>query len=406
MKKISSVNKVKIKASPVHYVTGVVFIALIAIVLYFTLKPTDKILLLEKGTIEKTSLSTAYVIKEESIIEKDLNKVLVPVISDGTKTQKGGIIATYKGEEYMNYEETLAKMDKEILVLMNDLPTVYSSEVDTIDSTIYELVKQSVGETSYVKMQEYKQRINSYINKRANIIGELSPEGAEIREHIKKRNEYEESAKKSNDNILAPITGLVSYKTDGLETKLTLKNIENFDYTKIKEIVNNSNLINNNNIKVVNNYEAYIVTKVELELNEYLNVGYNYKLRLVENNNVQIKVELTKKVEKEDGVELYFKVTNGIEELIDSREIEVEVILWQSTGIVVDNQALTKYENNEVYYLNAIKYSEIEQIPVKILKQNDKFSVIDNYASEELKDLGIESIYKLKLYDRVVLKGE
>ena len=51
-------------------------------------------------------------------------------------------------------------------------------------------------------MQEYKQRINSYINKRAGIIGELSPDGAEIKKLIEDRNKYEAKAKKSNDNIL------------------------------------------------------------------------------------------------------------------------------------------------------------------------------------------------------------
>ena len=53
-----------------------------------------------------------------------------------------------------------------------------------LDGRIYALIKESVNETSYSKMQEYKQRINSYINKRAGIIGELSPDGAEIKELI------------------------------------------------------------------------------------------------------------------------------------------------------------------------------------------------------------------------------
>lgn len=406
MKKISDVKKVKIKASPVNYITGVVFIALIAVALYFTLKPTDERLLLETGTIEKTCLTTAYVVKQESVIEKELGKVLVPVIAEGSKTQKGGIIATYKGEEYKNYEETLVKMDGEILELMNDLPAIYSSEVDAIDKTIYELVKQSVGETSYAKMKEYKQRINSYVNKRANIIGKLSPDGAEIKELIAKRNEYEESAKQSNDNILAPITGLVSYKTDGLENKLNAKKISDLTYSEIKELVNNSNLIDNTNIKVVNNYEAYIVTKVALENQQYLKENYDYTLRLIENNNYEIKATLIGLEETDAGTELYFKVTNGIEQLIDLREIEIEIIWWKSKGLVIKNEALIKYENKDAYYINAIKYSEIVQIPVDVVRRNDKFAVITNYDKEKLKELGLETNYSIKLHDRIIIKNQ
>ena len=78
-------------------------------------------------------------------------------------------------------------------------------------------------------MQEYKQRINTYVNKRAVIIGTLSPDGAKIKELIEKRNAYELEAKKSTDNIIAPMTGLVTYKIDGLETILAGKNILNLN---------------------------------------------------------------------------------------------------------------------------------------------------------------------------------
>lgn len=406
MKKTNNIKKVNIKASPVHYITGVVFIALIVIIICFVLKPTDKRILLKNGTIEKTEIVTAYVIKKESVIDKDIAKVMVPVVGEGSKTQKGGIIATYKSDEYKNYEETLSKMDKEILELMNDLPVIYSSEVDAIDREIYEIVKQSIGETSYAKMQEYKQRINTYINKRANIISDLSPDGAEIRKLITKRNEYESSAKKSNDNVIATMSGLVSYKTDGLEEKLFIDNINELGYSDIKEIVEKNNEIDNTTIKIVNNYEAYIVTKVPLESKEYLKESYDYNIRLLENNNQEIKGELTKICETEDGIELYFKITNGIEYLVDLREIEIEIIWWGTSGLIIENTALNKYENKEIYYVYAVKYSEIVRVPVKVSKQNDNYSVITNYTNEELKEMDLESIYKIKLHDRIIIKNE
>lgn len=404
MKKIDSVKKVKIKASPVHYVTGVAFVALIAVTLYFTLKKGNETILLENGIIEKTTIATSYVIKEEAIVEKNVNKVLVPVIAEGSKTKKDGIIAIYKGEEYINYETTLAKLDGEILELMKDLPVVYSSEVEAIDSTIYEIVKDSINETSYAKMQEYKQRINTQINKRAGIIGELSPAGAEIKKLIAERNKYEEQAKKSNDNLLAPASGLVSYKTDGLEDKLLVSKIDKLNYSDVSGMVETNNTVDNTKIKIVNNYEAYIVTKVPLVDKEYIKINTNYTLRLLESNNYEIKGKLVKTEEVDDGIELCFKITNGIEHLIDLREIEVEIIWWQSSGLVINNEALVKYDNKEAYYIHAVKYSEIVSIPVNIKKQNDKYSVIENYDYEKLTNLGLETKYKIKLHDRVIIK--
>lgn len=404
MKILDSVKKVKIKASPVHYVTGVAFVALIAVTLYFTFKKGNETILLENGMIEKTTIATSYVIKNETIVEKDLNKVLVPVIAEGSKTKKDGIIAIYKGEEYMDYEATLAKLDGEILELMKDLPAVYSSEVEAIDSTIYEIVKDSINETSYAKMQEYKQRINTQINKRASIIGDLSPDGAEIKKLIDKRNKYEEQAKNSNDNLLAPASGIVSYKTDGFEEKFLISKIDKLNYSDVNDMVQTTNIVDNTKIKIVNNYEAYILTKVPKEDKDYIKNNTNYKLRLLESNNYEIKGKLVKVEETAGGIELCFKITNGIEHLVDLREIEVEIIWWQSSGLVINNEALVKYNNKDAYCIYAVKYSEIVDIPVRIKKQNDNYSVIENYDYEQLTDLGLETKYKIKLHDRVIIK--
>lgn len=394
-------NKKISKQNYMYIILGICFVAITVVVLVSDVFSAKEQYLLQNGTLESTEFVTAYVIKNEKIIEKDTSKTIVPVLSNGSKAQKGGIIATYKGKEYENYEETLAEMDKEILEAMQDLPTVYSSEIDTLDLSIYSLISKIDKETSTAKMQEYKQKINNNINKRATIIGELSPKGASVRKLIEERNEYEEKAKKSNDNILAPITGIVSYSTDGLEEKLNISNIENLTYSKIQSLVNENTQSISKNIKVVNNYEAYIVAKVSKKNVGYIEENNDYTLRLIEDSNYELEAELVKFVENEEDIELYFKITNGIEELVDLRDIEIEIVWWQRTGMIVLNTAV--FEENGISYINVIKYSETVKIPVKVLRKNDTYSMVTNYDYEELEELGISTDYEIKLHDRVVI---
>lgn len=394
-------NKKISKQNYIYIILGICFVAITVVVLVSDVFSAKEQYLLQNGTLESTEFVTAYVIKNEKIIEKDTSKTIVPVLSNGSKAQKGGIIATYKGKEYENYEETLAEMDKEILEAMQDLPTVYSSEIDTLDLSIYSLISKIDKETSTAKMQEYKQKINNNINKRATIIGELSPKGASVRKLIEERNEYEEKAKKSNDNILAPITGIVSYSTDGLEEKLNISNIENLTYSKIQSLVNENTQSISKNIKVVNNYEAYIVAKVSKKNVGYIEENNDYTLRLIEDSNYELEAELVKFVENEEDIELYFKITNGIEELVDLRDIEIEIVWWQRTGMIVLNTAV--FEENGISYINVIKYSETVKIPVKVLRKNDTYSMVTNYDYEELEELGISTDYEIKLHDRVVI---
>lgn len=405
MKKISIENKINnININKIYVLIGSICILVVIALLVISINQNTKQYLVQLGILEHTELATGYIVKNEVTIEKQQTKILVPVVSEGARIAKDGIIATYKGIEYKDYEETLNQMDKEILERMKDLPAVYSSEVEAIEGTIYTLVKKSIGETSYNKMQEYKQKINSNINKRANIIGSLSPDGAEIRTLIEKRNQYENDAKKSNDNVLSPIPGIVSYTVDGLEDKLNFEDIDGLDYNNIKEIINNSKPVDNTKIKVVNNYEAYIVMKVSLENEAYIGEGYNYRLRLIEQENYELVAKLEKTVKTEDGIEVYFKVANGIENLVDFREVELEIVWDYAEGLIVHRKALNKYDNIAGYYITAIKGGQYENIPVTITLENQNYVVVKNYDYEQLQELGLESTYSLKLYDRVLVE--
>ncbi len=402
MKKVNANNNI----NKYYVVIGSICILAVIILLILSIKENTKQYLVQTGTLEHTEITTGYIVKDEKVITKDQNKVLIPVIAEGSRVSKKDIIATYKGDEYKNYEQNLADMDKEILERMKDLPTVYSSEVDAIEGTIYNLVKESVGETTYNKMQEYKQKINSNINKRANIIGELSPDGAEIRKLIKKRNEYEAQGRKSNDNILAPMPGIVCYTVDGLEETLSSKNIQNLDYTEIKDAINNSKNADNTKIKIVNNYEAYIVIKASLDNEQYIAEGYNYRLRLIEQDGYEFLARLEKVNKVEDGIEVYFKLTNGIEHIVDLREVEIEVVWDYATGLVIPTKAVNSYDNFDAQYVRVIRGTEYQTIPIIVKVKNENYVVVKNYTDEQLKEVGLISDYELELYDRIIVESK
>lgn len=402
MKKVNTNNNI----NKYYVVIGSICILAVVILLILSISENTKQYLAQTGTLEHTEITTGYIVKDEKVITKDQNKVLIPVIAEGSRVSKKDVIATYKGDEYKNYEQNLVDMDKEILERMKDLPTIYSSEVDAIENTIYNLVKESVGETTYNKMQEYKQKINSNINKRANIIGELSPDGAEIKQLIKKRNEYEAEGRKSNDNILAPMPGIVCYTVDGLEETLNSKKIQSLDYTGIKKAINDSKNTDNTKIKIVNNYEAYIVIKADLDNAQYIAEGYNYRLRLIEESNYEFLANLERVNQVEDGIEAYFKLTNGIEHIVNLREVEIEVVWNYANGLIVPSKAVNSYDNIDAQYVTVIRGTEYQNIPVIVKVKNENYVVVKNYTEEQLKDIGLTSQYELELYDRIIVESK
>ena len=72
----------------------------------------------------------------------------------------------------------------------------------------------------------------------------------------------------------------------------------------------------------------------------------------------------------------------------------------------MSNNALI--EEEDYTYLERKKANYIEKILVKVLRQNDTYSIVTNYDNEELEYLGysveeIENMKKIKLYDEILL---
>lgn len=104
------------------------------------------------------------------------------------------------------------------------------------------------------------------------------------------------------------------------------------------------------------------------------------------------------------GVEIVFKITNGIENLVGLREIEIEIVWWENIGMIVNNNSLIKDENLDVYYIKIIKYGNYYKIPVKIVRKNEQYAIIENYSSSEIKELNLERKFQVKLYDQILIK--
>ncbi len=363
---------------------------------YFT---KDEIPLVQIGYVENTKTYTGYLVKEETVVEYDYSKASMPVISEGQRTAKGQTIAVYKGSGTLEKDSKLAEMDAEILQEMQNLPEVYSSEVQSMNLDILNNIKSVEEETSYAKLQDAKIVVNGLLNKRALSIAENSPQGKTVREKIAARNVYENTTKQSSENIKAGIGGIVSYKLDGLENAKAFNNLGAISFSDIKEKLKSEKV--SNGIKIVNNYEAYILIEVKDVDKKYLEAGKINKLSIVGLKNVDIDATIYRVREIEDGkYEVMYRISNKIEELAGLREIEVQVVWVSSYGMYVPNEAVKLLE--EVPYVTVLSYGENVKVPVEIKRKNEKYSLIDNISDRsEIK--GTWENYNIKVFDQLVI---
>ena len=374
------------------------------------INPTDTFMI-ENGEISSTDESAAYIIREEKLFQGENYKNGIHQIkTEGQRVAKGDPIFRYYTNNENDLIEKIAKLDSQIQdALEQNQSSIYSSDIAAIDSQIEEKLKQISTTNKVSKILEYKKEINNSLTKKAKLTGELSPAGSYIKELISKRSEYEKQLNSGSERIEATVSGVVSYRVDGLEEKLSINNISEItgEYLKDLKLKTGETIPSSDECgKIVNNYYCYLATITNAE--EANDVKVKDTLKIVLSTGDEIKAKVYQITEQENGDKLIiFKITDCVQELINYRKISIEIIWWSAKGLKVPNSSIAERDGKSYIVRKRVGYSD--DILVKVLKVAEKYSIIENYTSLELKELGystaeIANMKSISLYDEILLK--
>lgn len=371
------------------------------------IKPTD-IVTVEKGKIYSESQVEGYIIRDEEVLKGENYKNGISQIkAEGEKVALKENVFRYYTKDEDSLITKIQELDNEIAQTQSKENNIWLSDVKVIENEIETKINEIYMVNDIKKVKEYKSNIDEYMKKKTRIIGENSPSGSHLKSLIQKRSEYENKLNSGSEYMKANISGMVSYKVDGLENVLTPDSIntitEDFlNDLKLKtgQIVSSSSECG----KIVNNYYCYIASVVNKEKVQDLEEGKSIKLRLINGDEIPATVEQIR--EDKDKNIIVFKITKDVEELIEYRKINYDIIYWSYSGLKVPNSTLI--EENGLNYVIRNRAGYTDKILVKLEKQNDTYSIIDEYTTEELKELGwttSEIINKksIGIYDEILV---
>lgn len=319
----------------------IVLIILMSIIIYaicilcMLLKNPVDTVLVENGKLYLEEATAGYIIRNETVVEgENYKNGIVPIKTEGKRVSKGDSIFRYYSNSEDNLVEKIQDLDKKIQEAMSKENNLFSSDIKLLDSQIESKLNDIYELNDLQKITEYKNDINTYVTKKAKIAGELSPAGSYIKKLIDERSGYEKSLNNNSEYITAPISGLVSYRVDGLEDVLKPD-----DFSKInKEFLEKLNVKTSQVIasssekgKVIDNFECYIATIVDSEEAKKTEVGDKIKIRLPNSKEVNAEIEY---IQSEiDDVVLVIKMQEYVEELISYRKIAFDIIWWSASRI-------------------------------------------------------------------------
>lgn len=282
-----------------------------------------------------------------------------------------------------------------------------SSDVKALERQIESQVENLKNENNMQDILEYKNNISTYVVKRTKIAGSLSSAGQYINDLITQRNALEQTLNDGAQYVNSTISGIVSYRIDDLEDKLTVDNLDNLTSNYLKKLELSTGQVvgkTENKAKVINNFKCYIAITFNSNEANNTKVGKTVTLRLSNKNKVKATVY---KINEEGSNKLIiFEITDGVESLINYRKISIDVIWWEYSGLIVPKSSIL-YENGKSYVFISNNANSTKTM-IKVKKENDNYCVIDNYSSEELVELGytaeeIDSMKTVKAYDKIIV---
>ena len=199
--------------------------------------PTNTFIV-ENGTLSLEENAVGYVLRDETVVQgQNYKNGMEKLKTEGEKVAKGEPIFRYytSGEEEL--KKKIAELDSKLQEALSNQKDLLPNDTKSIEREIDAKLDELYQVNDIQKIREYKKDINSYITKRAKMVGELSPSGSYIRSLIDKRNEYATELNSGSEYISAPQSGIVSYRIDGLEEVLSAKT-QDFSYLSIETLEN------------------------------------------------------------------------------------------------------------------------------------------------------------------------
>ena len=392
------------------YVMFILVLIYLVYAVYLLVKePTDKVTV-EKGTLYLEETDIGYVIRDEQVVKgNNYKNGMEQIKNEGEKTAKGEAIYRYYSKNEENLKIQISELDEKIQEALKGQTGIFSSDIKMLENQLDEKIELLSKTIDISKITEYKKQINNIITKKAKMSGETSASGTYLKQLYNQRAELENQLNSGAEYITAPVSGIVSYKYDGLEETLTPNNFSALSKEFLEKLdLKTGQLIATSDEcgKIIDNSKCYIATISNSEESKNAKLDDKVQVRLSNNKVIDAKISYISQKNEEETI-IILEINKQINELANYRKISFDLIWWSDTGLKVPNKAIV--QENDLNYVVRNRAGNFEILLVKVKRKNDKYSIVSSYSANELEKLGIEKnnyVKTISIYDELILNPD
>lgn len=183
------------------------------------LRNISQICVVEDGALKFEESADGYILRDELVLQgENYKNGMVEIIAEGQRVAKDRPAFRY----YSNGEEEIKKqignLDDEINAAIETSGlTIFSTDITTLENQIEKVVDSVYNVNDLEEIEHKIAELDTYISKKTKITGKLSPADSHVKKLIEERNSLETQLSSGAEIIKSPVSGIISYRVDGLE---------------------------------------------------------------------------------------------------------------------------------------------------------------------------------------------
>lgn len=361
---------------------------------YIAAKPETSFI--SEGSIEHTIGARALIVRHESVVASGTTGDLVTQVAEGSRVARDQSIAMVVPEQSQTLVADLRNLQSQISDIQQDLiengqaegaGAIYN-EINGSIEPIVDMMRADVMNGNISDLSSYSSSITVLLSQRESELSDLTFDDARLRTLRSDAQSVESRLQQSSTMVTATEPGIVSFKLDGQESELTFDMILSADPSDIRTRINSSTGIITSDLyieqdegiaRIVKNEMQYIVCFLNgsgASLDAF-SVGSLHTIN-VGSEGISIGKCKVERVENtNNGILVVFSTTRYVEDLLDLRTVDIEVVINETDGLRVpvgslvnpdyDRQVATIYVNNEGF---------CDSVDVLIMDSDREFAII------------------------------
>ncbi len=400
---VISFNKGKKNMMIIYIVIAFVFIAFFLYQIFkINYSPVKTQAALEK-TVSASTLTDAFVVRDEYPITANITGTLVPLVDDGKRVASGDNVAVVftSDEAAKNYNEIKAlEKDVEYYSSLQNKVGVQTSDIEPLDERVYSACEDyiiAINSGNADTFGRYQETLREYINSRQLSTGSVIDPSVKLEE----LNTQLEQLKRQNigyNTITAPHPGYYISVADGYEDAVDYQSIEKLTTEQAINLFNSELTkadVSNYMGKLVDGFNWYLICVIDYEDAIRLKRGSAVDIEFTMTSAAPLKAtvaSICNTVDNKTAVVFRSNLMNT--SYAGLRKEQIRVTFDKHTGLQISNKAIREVDGEKGVYVLSGNIVEFKKINIEY--SDSDFSYCTNPDSKR----GF-----LELYDEVITEG-